>query len=235
MAWRISWSSAVRREGGDVAGVGHQVPGHGLAEVEHVVDPLALFPLNGAPGLAQVHHHADLLLGDGLLLRLGAQAHEPEQAVGGHGQQPHRRPQDGGDAPHHAAGDLRHLHGLLHGDALGHQLAEHQGEVGQDDGHRHQGHRVEHRGGEADAQAQQPVGEHLREGVSGEGGAQEARQGDGNLNGGEEAGGLLHHLQELGGGAVALLRHHAELAGVEGDDGDLRHGEEGVDQDQNDL
>ena len=72
-------------------------------------------------------------------------------------------------------------------------------------------------------------------GVSGEGGAQEARQGDGNLNGGEEAGGLLHHLQELGGGAVALLRHHAELAGVEGDDGDLRHGEEGVDQDQNDL
>ena len=105
----------------------------------------------------------------------------------GHGQQPHRRPQDGGDAPHHAAGDLRHLHGLLHGDALGHQLAEHQGEVGQDDGHRHQGHRVEHRGGEADAQAQQPVGEHLREGVSGEGGAQEARQGDGDLDGGEDA------------------------------------------------
>ena len=75
MAWRISPVLRRHREGGDVPGVGHQVPGHGLAEVEHVVDPLALFPLNGAPGLAQVHHHADLLLGDGLLLRLGGEAH----------------------------------------------------------------------------------------------------------------------------------------------------------------
>ena len=77
-----------------------------------------------------------------------------------------------------------------------------------------------------------PVHQRVGEVLRGEGAAQKARQGDGDLDGGEEAGGLLHHLEEAGGGLVPLLRQHAEPAGGQGDDGDLRHGEKGVDEDQ---
>ena len=53
-----------------VAPGGHGFPHRGVPKVEHVLDPLLFVFINGAFFAAQIHHHADLILGDIFLFGL---------------------------------------------------------------------------------------------------------------------------------------------------------------------
>ena len=71
--------------------------------------------------------------------------------------------------------------------------------------------------------------------VGRKGAAQETGQGDADLNGGQEARGLLHHFEHLSGLAVALFGLLAQFVLIKRDDGDFGGCEEGVNGDQHHL
>ena len=163
--------------------------------------------------------------------------YQAEHAVGGDGEQPDHRAHDGGQEGHHPAGEAGHGVALLHGHPLGHQLAEDQGEIGQDQGDQDDGqgvHRIGRGGGEV-VLVNEPLGQPAGQVVGAEGRAQEARQGDADLDGGQEAGGLLGDLQQQGGLLVAVLGLLAEHRLIQGDDRDFRGGKVGVERDEYDL
>ena len=81
----------------------------------------------------------------------------------------------------------------------------------------------------------QPVSQQTGEVLCRECGAEEAGEGDADLNGGEEAGGLVHKDQHFFGGFIAVFRLCAEFIAVQRNDSDLRCGEECVQRDQNTL
>ena len=70
------------------------------------------------------------------------------------------------------------------------------------------------------------------EAVGGKGGGQKPGQGDGNLDGGEEIVRGLGELEELFRLFIALVGLLAQLGLGQGDNGDLRRGEKGVDEDK---
>ena len=215
-----------------VGGMGHGVTGNGVAEIEHIFDPLFFLPLDGALFLAQVHHHADLLFGDRFLLGLGLHMQKAQHAVGGSGQKPDDRPHDHRQPVHHPAGEACHRQRLLHGDALGHQLAQNQRKIRQNDGDDDDRQRVQRAGGKRpEAQVLiHPVHQVFGKAVRRESAAQKARQRDADLNGGQKARGRLHHFQKPPGLCVAFLRHSPQLGRVQRNDRDLRHGEKRVEK-----
>ena len=220
-----------------VGAVDHHVPGGHVVKFEDVLDHLLLTGLDGAFLLADVHHHADALLRYLIVLLVGVDMYQTQHGICGDSQQPDERPHDGGQERHHPAGEAGHLLALLHGHPLGYQLAEDQREEGEDNGDQDNGQGV-HRGlggGGQGILGGEPLGQAAGQVVGGEGGAQKARQGDADLDGGEKPGGLLHDVQETGSLFVALLGLVADHRLIEGDDRDFRGGKVCVDCDEYDL
>lgn len=65
-----------------------------------------------------------------------------------------------------------------------------------------------------------------------EAGSKETGKGNTNLNGGKELGWFGYHAQQCSGTFVSIFGHTFEFVVVKGDDCDLTHGKECVDQDQ---
>ena len=118
---------------------------------------------------------------------------------------------------------------VVHGDARGHQFPEDQGKIRQDQCDQNNGQGFQRPPGNAcDPQTDEPVCQRAGKTVCGKGAAQKARQGDGDLNGGKEAGRLLRQFPEPPGLFAALLRQLFQLCFADGKHGDLRTGKDAV-------
>ena len=220
---------------GQVGAVGGDLPGGQVVKLKDILDELLLLVVDGALLRAHVHHHADLFLAHRLLLGVGVDTQQAQNGVGGHGQKPHdggKEPGDGGDKPRDTQGQgLR----LAHGHPLGHQLAENQGKVGQNQGDDHHRRGVQGGGGHPHPQADEPAHQAVGKVFRGKGAAQKAGQGDGHLDGGQKAGGLTGQAGQTHRPPVSRLGQLGQLGVVHGDHGDLRTGKHGVKQDQKHL
>ena len=215
--------------------VGGDLAGGAVVELEHVLDELLFGAVDDPLFAALVHHHADLLLADGLLVGIGVHPQQAQHAVGGGGEQP----DDGGEGPGDGAEQGGHAQGqglgLAHGQPLGHQLAKDQREVGEHQRDEHHGHRVQRGGGHRHAQAQEPGDQPVGEVFGREGTAQKAGQGDGHLDGGQKTGGLAGEAGKAGGPLVAGGGQPRQASVIHGDDGDLGAGEHGIEADEGRL
>ena len=215
--------------------MGHHVLGGVIVELEDVLDHFLFVFLDGAALAAHVHHHADFFLGDLLRLGVGVNADEPQDAVGAGGQEPHHGLEERGAYLQHAIDLPGILFRVLHGDALWHQLAQHQGEIGQNQGNQHHAQGIEHcgihRSPRCEKGSSQPGCELIRRECA----AQEARQGDAHLDGGQELVGRLGQAKQLRGHMIALVGVMAQLGLVQGQHCHLRGSKEAIDQDQNQL
>ena len=206
-----------------------------VAEVEHVLDPLLLVLGDGALLAAVLHHQADVLLAGGVILGLGLQAQQLQAAVGGDVEQRHHGGKHGADDLHHAQRHLGPGIGPLHGDALGHHLAEGDGEEADDNGDHHHREYAQHAGRDRGAQADQEVGQIAGEVLGTKSRAQKAGQRDGHLDGRQKTVGVFHQRQQAGGGFVAAVGHLAQLDRVQRQKRDLGPGKKGVEKDKYDL
>ena len=222
-------------EAGYVRAVGHHIFGGAVVELEDVLDHFLFIFLNGAALAAHVHHGADLLFGDFLGLGVGVHAQQAQHAVGALAQQPHHRAEESRQGQDELAAHPRHALGLLHGDALGHQLAQHQGEVRKYQRNDNDAQGIEQLRIHGDARGQNGPGQHAGKVFRGKGAAQEARQGNAHLYGGEEAVGVFRQLHQQLGYPVALLRLTAYLYVIQGKHGDFRGSEVGIDGNENHL
>ena len=220
---------------GDLRAVGAEFLHSAVVKLEDILDELLLLHVEHALARAGIHHGLDLLFADLLVVRVGVDAQQTQDAVGGHGQDPDDRCKDLRHHRQHGGHGHGQLFGFLHGQTLGHQLAEDQRKVGQDDRDHNDGDGIEHFGGQRDAGGQEHLGQRVGEVVCGEGAAQEAGEGDGDLDGGQKAGRLLDKALQALGAAVAVFRHFGDFAVVEGDDGDLSAGKNSVERDQDHL
>src|SRR5829696_7914182 len=162
---------------GDHLAAGHQdIAQHPVGDLQGADQDGAVLGAEAGLGGDQV---PDLFFGDGLALEVGVAAGQADQQVGGLGQQPYRRPGQGGDQGQGAGGPFGPRLGPLQGDPFGGQLAEDQGEVGEDHGDQEYGHRL----GRPTQEAQQRD-QRFGQGNRGCGGGEEAGQGDADLDGG---------------------------------------------------
>ena len=122
-----------------VGPVGADFPGGQIVKFKYVLDKFLLLPVDGPVLTSRVHHQPDLLLAHLIVRLVGVDAYEPEYRVGGEGQEPHDGGKQGGDKTDQSGNPQSQLLRLLHGDPLGHQLSENQGEVGEDEGDQHHG------------------------------------------------------------------------------------------------
>ena len=116
-------------QGHHIHAVHHHVGRGGVVELKDVFDHGALILLDGAVFAADIHHHADLLLGDFLGGIIGVDAQEAQHSIGGDGEQPHQGQEEFRHAPDDRAGDAGDAFGVLERDALGHQFAQHDHEI----------------------------------------------------------------------------------------------------------
>ena len=227
----------LRPEHHHIGAVDHYVLGGGVVELKNILDHFFFAGLNGALLLADIHHHADALFRYLIALLVGVDMYQTEHAVGGDGQKPDERAHGHRQRAYHTAGKAGHRLALLHGDALGHQLPEDQGKEGEDHGDEDDRQGVDRPGGGVGQGVLngKKAGDASGKVVRGESRTQKARQGDADLDGGEEAGGRLHDRQQADGLFVALLGLAADHRLIQGEDGDFRGGEKGVEGDEYDL
>ncbi len=220
----------VAREGDDLAARHHHV-GHGeLGEVERARDDLARERVHRSGLGGALDELLELLRGEARFGEGGPIAEEPEHDVGAHRQEPDEGPREPGEREQRLAHQERVLLGVAQGERLGDELAEDDGEVGDqrdDDGERE---RLGVRGERGDLL--QHRAEARGEGGAAEGAGDGADDGDADLHGGEEALGIgaqpLH-----GAGALALRGDQGvEARPAQRDDGDLGAGEDAAHQGQ---
>ena len=220
-----------------VGAVGHHVKGRVIVELEYVVDHLALGLGDGTLFLADVRHDADVLFGHFTALGVRINVHQPQHAVGGDRQQPNQRLCDHGKPQQHVADHFGHRFGFLHRHALGHQLAEYQRKVGENDGDQYDTDGIEdfciHR--RKRGKTHQPFHQRPCEVIRCKCRAQEAGKRDGNLDGGQKAGGRGYQLEHAHRVLVAVLGLQTQLVLVQGEYRNLRCGKECVDGDEYDL
>src|SRR6185312_4830207 len=212
--------SARRHHGADAA----------VAEAEHHLDHgrFRRLEMAGGGGLAQ--HQRDLLLGHRRRLTR-AHRNEPQDQVARRTEEAFRRPARPGHHLQKPGQPCGEIFGPAERQPLRHQLAEDQREIGDEDHDRGKADRFRIIGGPAWERLEvlrQRVGER----GAAEGAGDDADDGDADLHSGEKASGIALQLErhpgavapELGGMLEPRLarRHH----------GHLRHGEEAVQQDQ---
>ncbi len=201
-------------EQGEVCAVGGDVSGGQIVKLEHILDELLLLVVDGTLLAADVHHHPDFLLADGIILGIRVNPQQPQYGVGGEGQKPNQggkelgNPRDEGG--HTQSQGLR----LSHSNTLGHQLAENQGKVGEDQGDDHHGNRLQGRRGNRNPHTDQPRYQNIRKVFSGKRTAQKSGKRDGHLNRRQKAGGLTGELCQSHGTLVAFGGKLCQLAVV---------------------
>ena len=207
----------------------HILRGHAI-QLEDILDISNVVPVQRALVAAGVQHQDNVLLRNRLILFLGIDAHQPQDRVGGDGEEPDDGLQNGGQYGDEAADGVGQLFLVLHGDALGDQLAEDQGKIREDQRHRHHGHGVHRSGvlGRDAEDADQKGGDRLGKIVRRKGGAQKAGQRDADLDGGEELGRRLDDAEHFLCPLITVRSQSANLLFVQGNHGDLRGGKERV-------
>ena len=211
--------------------MGHDLASGNVVKFKDVGNHFAGGFFDDAPFLALVHHHEDFLLGHAFVLRVRVEAQQPEYTIGGLGQKPDKRLGHHRDAAQNARHLIRDALRPLHGDALRDQLSEYQRQKRQQQGNDYGGDA----GDDAGRDGQNAVerrGDLFRKGGGRHSGGEEPGEGHAHLNGGEEVGRVGGHPHKDARFFVAVLRVFFELVVVEGDDGDLRRGKEGVEEDQ---
>ena len=209
----------------DILAGRHGDPDGPVAQAHDFADDLLFLGLDQAGIGALGQDGLDLFLGDDLAPFI-LDPDEPEQAGGRQGQEADEGMHGGRherQGPSHHGGDGFRID---HGEPLGRQLPEDQGQIGQD--HDHQA------GG-------QDVGIGFQQGngveglveLAGDGGlaigaGQDADQGDADLDGGQEAGGIFGQFQGGGRPLVTLFGPGLKLGAAGGHHRQFRHGEDTV-------
>ena len=137
-----------RLEEVDLGARGHHLAHLAVTGPEHLVDQPALV---ARQRLVRGDQVAELLLADRLPAGLRVPAEQPDEQVGGAGEEPDDRPEQLGDRVERRGHDQREALGPLQGQPLGGQLADHQRQVADRDGDRHEGQRVGEAAGQAEA------------------------------------------------------------------------------------
>ena len=215
--------------------MGGNLPGSEVVKFEDVLNEALLLRVNGPPLTAGIHHLPDFLLADLLLVPFGVHVQQPQNSVDRDGQEPNQGSKkfgNGADETRHSQGQLLRL---FHGQPLRHQLAEHQGKVGQNNGDQNHRNGVQGLGGNAHPQTHKPLNQKLRKVICSKGAAQKAGQGNGHLNGGQEPGGLHRQLPQSGGLPVTVGGHALQLGLAHRQDRNLRTGKDGVEANQQNL
>ena len=216
--------------GGDIGSMGHDVFSGDIVKFKDVVDHVGLVLFDRAFLVADVNHHADLFLGNLFRFILGINMEELENEVGAGRKNCDERFADGKYQADGWSNCQRDRLGVVHGDTLWHQFTQHEVDIAQYQGDDDQRKRLCCRIGHE-------RGEHLckRAGklIGCCSGCQKSREGDTDLDGGEELRGFRHQIEQGRGALVSVLGHLFELVVIEGDDGDLAHGKECVNEDQN--
>ena len=208
--------------------MGHDRLHRAVAQREDPADDLLFDLLHLAVLGPLLDDRADFRLGD---LRFGlAQSEQAGHACRALGEQPDERRGRGREQPHRAGHDLGHAFGGVHADPFGNQLAEDEREVGDDD----DDGELRREGGRGDRNTQP---RQLRARLAGQRVArvdtrEDADQRDADLDGREEPVRVPGEFERLPRRRAALPGLHFEVRTARRDEGDFRHGEQAVQQDQ---
>ena len=209
--------------GGHVDAGHHDLVGHGVAEVDDLVDH-ALLLLGELLGVGD--QVLDLVLGRaGVDVGVG-DAKQLGEAPSGVRRERHERLRDDHERADRAGDRLGHALGVRQGDALGHELAHDDREVRHDEGDDDRCQRVRDAG--IEAERSHPAAEGTGQAGCGERRCGEAHERDGNLDGGEEIARIGCEGERLPGALIALLGLRLEDGFLRGDDRQLGGGEETV-------
>jgi hypothetical protein len=122
--------------------------------------------------------------------------------------------------------------GIAERDLLGHQLADDERKIGDDGDHDGDPDRL---GGPwPDVERLEPVGQILGQGGPAKCAGEHADERDADLNAGKEAGLIVEQTQRRPGSDGTSLGHGGETRPTRGDERELSHGEEAVEDDQED-
>ena len=180
----------------------HNLAGNGVSQVEDLVDH-ALFLVEQVVLLRD--HVLDLFLRDVLAVVGALDAQDAGQAIGAGTGQPHERAGDlleHGERSHDLLG---HALGVSEPDALGHELADHDGHEGDGNGDDDRRQAARDGGKRRDAKAHEPRGKRVGQARRGDGGRGKAHKCDGDLDGGEQLVGIGGQLNGALGAFVAFL------------------------------
>ena len=205
---------------------------HGaVAEPHDAGDHAALVRFDGAVMLGLGDQHLDLLVGDALLALL-ALAEQIEDGAAGNVEQPGQRCGDLGEHGHEGCGAHRDRLGIAQRDLLGNELADDQRDIGDD---RHDDADAEGAGHPVgNAIVDEQVAQALAERGAGEGAGEHADQRDADLHGRQEAAGIGAELERAAGAAHVPVDHRFQPGRAGRDDRQFGHGEQAVDDDEDD-
>ena len=193
-----------------------------VVQMEHVLHHLVLLLLDDAGVHTLLQAVRDLLLGHAAHA-FGVDGQHLQHRLGRCRQQFDERPGRPGQPCHGPCQQARDRFRIELADALGHQLAEDDGDVG-DQGHDNPGGR-ERGGANSDPQAVQPLRQLVAERGLADDAVQHADRRDAHLHRGQEAGRLLHQLERGRGARVPGLGHGGKSRLAAGRQRHLRHGE----------
>ena len=213
----------------DVEARRHQATGRSVGQPHDARDHVAFLGLEHAGALGLGDDGLDLLVGDPLL-GLPALSEQAQHQPAGDVEQPDERGGDRGDERHQRGDAGGNALGIAQRDLLGHQLADDQRQVGNDDHDDADAQRQ--RDGRIDARAGKRRAQPFAQGGAREGARQHADKGDADLHGGEELAGVLLQLEGHGGAAAPLGREHLEARRPGGHDGEFAHCKQAVDEGQ---
>ena len=168
----------------DVAAVRANFGNRGVVELKNVLDHLVFHAVDGSVLTAGIQHNEDVLLGNGLGVLIGVDVEQAQNAVGRLGQNPNEGRKEEGHKAQKSRHSQCHFLGVLHCDALGHQLAAHDAEEGQNDGDHEHADVVQHLSVQRNVNALQPGNQRLCKVVCCVSTSQKAGQRDGDLDGG---------------------------------------------------
>ena len=213
----------------DLAARRHHCADRPVAEAHHAGDHFLLAGFEHA-GIFGFHdQRADFILGHGLG-GFAALAEQIKHCLAGRIQQPHDGRRNAGDERHRRSDAHRHRFGVAQRHLFRDEFADDQRGVGDQRDHDADTGCV--RDAFAQARLDQPRRKALAERRAGKRAGQDADQGDADLDGGEEAAGVRGQRKRALRSMDAFLSQGRQPRGAGGHDGQFRHGEQAVDDDQ---
>ena len=200
----------------DVAARSHGLLDGGVCGLQYIAQDAALLILER---VVMGYELTQLVLGQLLGCGMRVPAHETNHGVGRGGQQPDDRAHQCGEAVQNGCYGHRQPCGVLQREAFGYELAEHQGQVGDDQRHHDQGGCLGRFLAEADSfEIRRQV---RRQGGATVGGGEESGDCHADLDGSEESVGVSRHGRDSRA-ARTLALELGQLALAERDQRDLR-------------
>ncbi len=201
-----------------------------VVEAEHVAHHLVLLRLDHAGVQPFFQAGGDLFFRDGPV-RVAPDADQPQDGLGGRGQQHHERARGHGQPLHRRRDDGGHRLGKHLADALGHQLAEDDRQHRDDQHHQRRGRDMRR----AQPQAEhgvQPLAQRLGERGVADDAVEHADRRDAHLHRRQELGGMVVQVDRRLDAARARFQHHLQARLAARRQRHFRHRETGVQHDQ---